>query len=86
MKDSTGDFIEALAAAPEYVNPAIKLAAEAWQAEAEGDVDFIDRISRSGALERAVEEGSREGASVLRLLKGLGHVTPSSSKKVPIGF
>src|SRR5947209_11284952 len=53
------DFLNALAAAPEYVNPAIALAARAMRAESEGDAEFIDRALKSGALERAVQEGSR---------------------------
>jgi len=82
----TEDFIDALASAPEYVNPAIALAAEAFQAEAQGDVDFIERVVRSGQLERAVAEGEREGAEVMRLLAEMGHVVPGSSKTVPVGF
>jgi hypothetical protein len=79
-------FLEKLAAAPEYVNPAIALAAAVWQAEAQGDTDFVERATRSGEVERAIEAGSREGREVIRALRDLGHVTPCSSKKVPIGF
>jgi hypothetical protein len=80
------DFITALQGAPEYVNPAIALAAEAYQAEARGDVDFIDRAVMSGELERAVMEGEREGQRVVELLKAMGLVVPCSSKTVPVGF
>lgn len=85
-KGEYDDFINALIGAPEYVNPCIALAAEAFQAEAIGDVDFIERAERNGTLERAIAEGEREGQQVLRLLKAMGHVMPTSSKNVPVGF
>lgn len=84
--DAPNEFVAALINAPEYVNPAIALAARAWQAEASGDTEFIERVARSGELERAVEEGSKEGAGVLNLLKRIGHSVPRSSKSVPVGF
>jgi hypothetical protein len=80
------DFIDSLVAAKEYVNPAIELAAQVWQAEAQGDSDFLPRAIRSGQVERAIAEGAREGREVVRVLKELGHVTPCSSKNVPVGF
>jgi hypothetical protein len=79
-------FIERLAAAAEYVNPAIKLAAEAYRAEAEGDAEFLDRAIRTGEVEVAVLEGTREGSRVVRGLISLGHAVPRSSKDVPVGF
>jgi hypothetical protein len=79
-------FIGALLAAPEYVNPAIKLAAEAMRAESDGDADFIDRALRSGALERAIADGSREGRDCLKALRALGHASPVASNEVPAGF
>ena len=85
-KGSPSPFVEALISAPEYINPAIELAAQVWQAEANGDRDFLERAIRSGQVERAVSEGQREGKEVLRALAELGHVTPASSKTVPVGF
>lgn len=81
-----GQFIRALHDAPEYINPAIKLAAEAMRAESDGDADFLDRALRSGALERAIADGSREGKDCLNALRSLGHASPMASTEVPLGF
>jgi hypothetical protein len=81
-----GFFLDALLAAPQYVNPAIALAAECIRAEAQGDSEFLERAARGGAVERAVMEGSREGKAVLGALSALGHAVPCASKRVPDGF
>lgn len=78
--------MRALAEAPEYVNPTIALAAEAQRAELSGDATFLDRALRSGAVERAIEEGQREAEAVTRALQTLGLATPAASKAVPVGF
>ena len=80
------DFLNGLAEAPEHINPAIELAARVWQAEALGDSDVLERAVRSGEVERAIADGEREGRMVIKALAEMGHVTPCSSKKVPIGF
>lgn len=81
------DFIaEQLIAAPAYVNPAIALAAEVMRAELDGNPDVLERSIRSGAVERAIAEGSREGKDVLRAMQALGHIVPRPSVEVPPGF
>ena len=80
------EFIRKLLAAPEYVNPTIALAVAAQRAELSGDAEFLARAVRSGAVERAVAEGQREGEAVGRLLGTLGRSTPKASKTVPVGF
>ena len=80
------EFLSALADAPEYVNPAIALAAEIQRAEALGDQDALDRAVRNGSVERAISEGQKEGRDLLKMLVTLGHVTPASSKRAPTGF
>jgi hypothetical protein len=78
--------IEALMRAPDYVNPAIGLAAACQQAELRGDAEFFDRAARRGDVERAVAEGEREQRAVHKALAALGHAKPASSKTVPVGF
>lgn len=80
------DVIEALIEAPAYLNPAIALAAETLRAESEGDLEFFDRAYRSGAVERAISEGQREGRDTLHTLKHFGHIVPNTSLTVPTGF
>jgi hypothetical protein len=80
------EIVEALVAAPEYVNPAIALAAAAQRAELSGDADFLARAVKSGVVERCVAEGQREGEEVARALGMLGRANPAASKTVPVGF
>jgi len=80
------EVLEALLAAPEYVNPAIALAAEFQAAETRGDLDFIESAIRTGAVEKAIAAGEEEGRAVLRSLASCGHAPPVASKQVPIGF
>jgi len=80
------ELIAALASAPEHVNPAIGLALVAQRAELAGDTDFLSCTARSGAIERAISEGRREGEAVARTLNVLGKATPAASKSVPVGF
>ena len=86
MSSAYDDFINDLVSAPERINPAIELAARVWQAEAQGDPDVLERAVRSGEVERAIADGEREGRLVINALAEMGHVTPCSAKKVPIGF
>jgi hypothetical protein len=81
-----GDIVRALLAAPEYVNPTIALAKAAQRAELSGDADFLARAVRSGAVERCISEGQREGEAVQRALGMLGRANPAASKTVPVGF
>lgn len=81
-----GGFVEALAKAPAYVNPAIALAVLVERAEREGDMEFLERAIKSGQLERAVMEGAHEGKRVWQALASLGHTKPVASKTVPVGF
>ncbi|MGH9759845.1 MAG: hypothetical protein ACREDR_15945 [Blastocatellia bacterium] len=86
---SRGDyshFIQKLAEAPEYKNPAISLANEVQRADLEGDPDFFERAARSGQVERAIVEGDREGNAVSKGLFILGHALPQAALKVPVGF
>lgn len=83
---STGHIVESLLSAPDYVNPAIALAALCQQAELRGDTEFFDRAARRGDVERAVAEGEREARAVHKALAALGHAKPTSSKIVPLGF
>lgn len=80
------EFLDKLTAAPEYRNPAIRLAQEIMAAEASGDTDLLERAIRSGEVERAIVDGTREGEGVDRMLSSLGHSIPQSSKTVPVGF
>lgn len=77
---------DGLASLPEYVNPAVALAARAIRAELEGDTRFLDIAARSGAIERAVEEGHREGDEISKAIQSLAFLIPQTSKEVPIGF
>lgn len=80
------EIVARLLAAPEYVNPTIALAVAAQRAELQGDTEFITHAARSGAVERVVREGQREGEAVARALQGLGRANPAASKTVPVGF
>jgi hypothetical protein len=80
------EIVARLLAAPEYVNPTIALAAAAQRAELSGDADFLARATKSGAVERAIAEGQREGEAVSRALGMLARATPAASKTVPDGF
>ena len=79
-------LIDKLSRAPEYVNPAIKLAADLQRAELEGDSEAIARAVRTGDLERAVAAGERQGRAVHRALIALSHANPVPSKVAPEGF
>jgi hypothetical protein len=78
--------IEVLEAAPDYVNPAILLAAAVAEAETRGDSEFFVRAARRGDVDRAEAEGMREGKAVHRSLAALGRSKPETSKTVPVGF
>lgn len=80
------EVLQSLIDSPEYVNPAIALALECQANETRGDQEAIERAIRSGAMERAIDEGEREGLAVMRSLASCGHSPPVASKKVPIGF
>ena len=80
------EIVARLLAAPEYVNPTIALAFAAQRAELAGDSEFLERAARSGAVERAIREGQREGEASARALQGLGTATPAASRSVPVGF
>lgn len=79
-------FIQALIDAPEYVNPAIDLAARLMRAEASADTELLDRVAATGQLEQAIADGAREGRLVVQALQSLGRVIPSESTTVPVGF
>lgn len=79
-------LIDALSSAPEYVNPAIELAAKLQQAEAAGDTATVERAIKSGEAERAIEAGESEGRAVQQALMKCGHSYPHASKEVPVGF
>lgn len=79
-------LIEKLSRAPEYVNPAIRLAAELQRAELAGDSEAIARAVRTGELERAVAAGERQGRAVHRALIALSRANPVPSKVAPEGF
>ena len=80
------EVLEALAAAPEYINPAITRAAEVMQLEAKGYHEDVAKLLRSVDVERAIEAGEREAAAVQRSLSACGHAPPIPSKTVPVGF
>lgn len=80
------EFFARLAAAPEHINPAIELAARVHVAEQDGDQAFITRIINSGELERAVRDGRTEAREVSRALATFGHVLPTTSIDIPVGF
>lgn len=80
------EFLRKLLEAPPYVNPTIALAVAAQRAELSGDAEFLTRATKSGAVERAVAGGQREGEAVGRLLGTLVRATPKASKTVPVGF
>jgi len=78
--------IDALLAAPEFVNPAIALAVEMQQAEARGDAAAVDALIRSGQVAHAIIDGEHEGRAVLEALASCGHAPPQCSNEVPVGF
>lgn len=78
--------LDALVAAPEYINPAIERAAEVMQLEAKGYYEDAARLLRSVEVERAIDSGEREAAAVQRALAACGHTPPVPSKTVPLGF
>jgi hypothetical protein len=78
--------IDSLLAAPEYVNPAIALALECMADETRGDQEGIERAIRSGAMERAIADGEREGTAVIKSLLSCSEAPPVASRKVPAGF
>lgn len=80
------EIVATLERAPEHVNPAIRLAVRLQQAEAAGDTEAFTRALRSGEVERAVEEGEREGMFVRRAFESCYGVGPVPSKEVPEGF
>lgn len=80
------ELVAALLDAPEHVNPALALAVVAQRAELEGNTEFLAQAAQSGAAERAISEGVREGEDVLRALQMLGQATPAASQRVPEGF
>lgn len=84
--DPADEFLAALEAAPDYINPAIDLAVRVLAAESQGDTELFIRAHRSGEVERAVAEGQREGRGVWQMLRALGFIVPTSSKRVPVGF
>jgi hypothetical protein len=78
--------IRALEHAPEFINPAIALAAKVMAAEARGDYEFYRTAFKGGLVERAVAGGEREGRAVVHALKSLASGKPSASVSVPEGF
>lgn len=86
MNDGQAQVIEQLLLAPEYINPAITLAAEVMQLEARGHREDADKLLRSIAVEKAIVEGEREGTAVMKSLASCGHAPPCASKNVPLGF
>jgi hypothetical protein len=80
------EVIDALRAAPEFVNPAIALAVRLQQAEALGEAATVEQSIKSGEAERAIEAGELEGRAVQRTLMNCGHSYPQPSKEVPVGF
>jgi hypothetical protein len=80
--DPTREVLAVLLAAPEYVNPAIALAAQVMRTEARGETVVLD----GSRIERAVAIGEREGRAVTKALKSCGHSFPIASRKVPTGF
>ncbi len=86
MYDWQSEIIARLLAAPEYVNPTIALAVAAQRAELAGDAGFLNRAVKTGAVERCIAEGQREGEAVARALGMLGRANPAASKSVPVGF
>lgn len=80
------EFIKTLLASPEYINPATALAAQAIQAEAQGDTEFLERAAQAGLVERAVMEGLRESDALERTLVSCGSAQPKASQDVPVGF
>lgn len=86
LSPAVARVLEDLAAAPDYVNPAILMAAAVMQADGRGDAEFLDRAARRGDVERAVAAGEREQKAVHKALAALGHAKPTTSKTVPLGF
>ena len=80
--DPTREVLAVLMNAPEYINPAIALAAEVMRTEARGETVVLN----GSRIERAVAAGEREGRAVVKALSSCGHSFPLASKKVPTGF
>lgn len=84
--DAQKEILEALSASPEYINPAITLAAEVMQLESKGHKEDVEKLLRSADVERAIVAGEREGVAVQQSLAACGHAPPIASRKVPVGF
>jgi hypothetical protein len=79
-------LIDALRAAPPYVNPAIALTEDVMRAEMMGDREFFEAAARRGDVERAISESNNEGQAVADALFLIGHALPTTSDEVPVGF
>lgn len=86
MDTEHNEVLRALIDVPEYVNPAIELAAEVMQLEAKGHQADVEKLLRSDRVERAIIAGEREGRAVMQSLQACGHAVPMPSKTVPVGF
>ena len=80
------EVLETLAAAPEYVNPAIELAAEVMQMETRGHREDIEKLLRSPRVEAAIVAGEKEGRAVMHAFARCQQAPPVASQVVPIGF
>jgi hypothetical protein len=80
------EVVDALMNAPEFVNPAIRLAAEVLQLEAKGHRDDVEKLLRSVEVEKAIIAGERETNAVMASLAACGHSVPVPSNRVPTGF
>ena len=84
--DALQQVLQALAEAPEFVNPAIELAAEVQQLELRGYREDLEKLLRGPQVEAAIVAGEKEGRAVMHALAMCGHAPPVASKTVPVGF
>jgi hypothetical protein len=80
------EFVAEILNAPEYINPAIALAAQVMQEEAQGNPDFLERAEQAGDVERAVMESLNYNRDLENMLIKMGTSVPVASKIVPVGF
>ena len=79
-------IIEALKAAPEHINPAIKLANELQRKESAGALEITEIMEMTRVVEQAINTGRKEEGQVEKALALLHKAPPCASSVRPMGF
>lgn len=78
--------LAALAAAPQYVNPAVELAHRLRLREHAGGLDVVTLLGEREALTDARRRGQEDIEAVRSALSGLKSARPVPARSAPIGF